>query len=69
MKILLVIISFVFSINITNAQLQGQDKLDSLLKELPKMKEDTNGVNLLKNLSFYFYPINPEQGIEYEKKE
>jgi len=53
------------TLSVAFAQLQGKEKIDSLLKEIPNIKEDTNGVNLLKDLSFYFYSINPELGIEY----
>jgi len=62
MKILLIIIILIFSINTTNAQLQGQAKIDSLLKELPKMKEDTNGVKLLINIAVL---TNDENSILY----
>jgi len=68
MKILLIIITFVLTLNTTNAQLQGQAKIDSLLKELPKIKEDTNGVNFLKELSFEYHFINPDKGIDYGLK-
>jgi len=45
--------------------LQGQAKIDSLLKELPNAKNDTNHVNLLYYLCFEFGEINPNKGIEY----
>ena len=47
------------------AQLQGQAKIDSLLKELPRLKEDTNKVKLLNNLSSAYYSINPDEGIKF----
>ncbi len=47
------------------AQLQGQARIDSLLKELPKQKEDTNKVNLLKDLSAGYSTISPDEGLEY----
>ena len=47
------------------AQKQGQTKIDSLLQELPKAKDDTNKVNLLVNLSYGYYAINPDEGIKY----
>jgi PAS domain S-box-containing protein len=53
------------SLVIANAQLQGQAKIDSLLKELPKMKNDTNAVNLLSAISYALYSINPDEGIKY----
>ena len=46
----------------SQAQLQGQDRIDSLLRELPKAKEDTNKVKLLIDLSHTFYSINPGEG-------
>ncbi len=67
MKKLLIIITL-FTLNTAKSQLQGQAKIDSLLKELPKMKKDTNGVNLLKDLSFLYYGINPDEGIKYGKQ-
>jgi tetratricopeptide (TPR) repeat protein/serine phosphatase RsbU (regulator of sigma subunit) len=50
---------------IVEAQQQGQAKIDSLLKELPNIKEDTNAVKLLSNLSFEYYLINPDNGIKF----
>ena len=50
---------------IQNFGLQGQSLIDSLLKELPYMKEDTNSVYLLSVLSFEFNSINPDEGIKY----
>jgi len=47
------------------AQKQGQAAIDSLLKELPKQKEDTNKVNLLDGLSSDYNSINHDEGIKY----
>ncbi len=47
--------------------LEGQPKVDSLLKELPKQKEDTNKVKLLTSLSFTFVSIEPIEGLKYGK--
>ena len=44
---------------------QGQALINSLLKEIPKQKEDTNKVKLLNNLSFDYSNINPDEGIKY----
>jgi len=63
--LLLTIICIIAGTTIANAQLSGQARIDSLLKELPKMKQDTNAVNLLKNLSIEYLPINPDEGIKY----
>jgi class 3 adenylate cyclase len=65
MKHIIIIFTIIFSCNTLKAELQGQAKIDSLLKELPKMKEDTNGVNLLAVLSKEYESINPVQGIKY----
>ncbi|MBM2815067.1 MAG: hypothetical protein HW421_1829 [Ignavibacteria bacterium] len=48
------------------AQKQGQAKIDSLLKELPKAKEDTNKVNLLNSLTFV--DIKPEEKLKYSEQ-
>lgn len=46
---------------------EGQSYVDSLLVELPKMKEDTLKVNLLNNLSFEYQNFNNQDGIKYGK--
>ncbi len=63
MKILTIAL-IILSINLSG-QLSGKVKIDSLLKELPKAKSDTNHVILLKELSFAYYPINQDKGIKY----
>ena len=45
------------------AQKQGQERVDSLLTQLQKAKEDTNKVNLLVDLSFTYSYINPDEGL------
>ena len=59
------------------AQKQGQEKIDSLLTVLSNCNAmqvksgnkitiaDTNKVNLLTNLSFNYYSVNPDEGIKY----
>lgn len=47
------------------AQKQGQELIDSLLKELPKAVDDTNHVKLLKNLSSNLFTSDPDKGIKY----
>ncbi len=49
------------------ARLQGQFLVDSLLKELPRGKEDTNNVKLLTALSYAYVNIDPAKGIQYGK--
>jgi adenylate cyclase len=48
-----------------SAQKQGQARIDSLLTELPRQKEDTNQVKLLNELSNGYSQINPSEGIKY----
>lgn len=50
------------------SQRQGQDRIDSLLGQLPNAKEDTNKVKLLIDLSHTYYSINPDAGINFGKQ-
>ena len=52
----------------SQAQLQGQPLIDSLLSKLPEAKEDTNKVMLLNDLSLTYYSINPEEGLKFGKQ-
>jgi len=51
---------------------RGQELIDSLLKELKSdkyvKKEDTDKVTILGNLSFAYYPINPNEGLKYAQQ-
>jgi class 3 adenylate cyclase/tetratricopeptide (TPR) repeat protein len=47
------------------AKLQGQALIDSLLKELPKVKEDTNKVVMLCDLTMAVYAAKPDEGLRY----
>ncbi|MEO8066947.1 MAG: adenylate/guanylate cyclase domain-containing protein [Flavobacteriales bacterium] len=51
-----------------SAQLRGQARLDSLLAQLPDMKEDTMGVRLLRLISSTYALIDPQQGVIYGKR-
>lgn len=64
-KLLLLFITSVFALKQSAAQLQGQQRIDSLLRQLPQTKEDTNKVKLLIDLSHSFYSINPDEGLNY----
>ena len=64
-KILLLFIITFFEMNQLSAQLQGQDRIDSLLRQLPKANEDSNKVKLLIDLSHTYYSINPDEGLKY----
>jgi adenylate cyclase len=52
-----------------HAQKLGQARLDSLLGELPKQKEDTNKVKLLDGLSGIYANTDPDKGIKYAQDE
>ena len=67
-KILLLFIITFFVMNQLSAQLQGQGRVDSLLRQLPKANEDTNKVKLLIDLSHTYYSINPDEGLNYGKQ-
>jgi tetratricopeptide (TPR) repeat protein len=67
-KLLLLFIITVCIEKQSPAQLQGQERIDSLLRELPKANEDTNKVKLLIDLSHTFYSINPDEGISFGKQ-
>ena len=66
-KVLPLILAFIM-LTPSFAQKQGQEKIDSLLAELPNAKEDTNKVKLLNNLSYSYHSINPDIGIKYGEK-
>ena len=48
--------------------LDGQLLIDSLLVELPKMKQDTLKVNLLNNLGYAYRDINADEHFKYSKQ-
>ena len=52
----------------TIAQKQASPVIDSLLRELAKMPDDTNKVQLLNWLSYAYYNIDPDTGIKYGKQ-
>ncbi|HEY6978975.1 MAG TPA: tetratricopeptide repeat protein [Chitinophagaceae bacterium] len=66
-KLFVLIIITVCSMQ-SQAQLQGQPLIDSLLSQLPQAKEDTNKVMLLNDLSLTYYSINPEEGLKFGKQ-
>ena len=71
MKIILILFSTLYlllSSHHSYAQLEGQALIDSLEAELPNAKGDTNHVKLLQNLSYTYYSINPDKGIENGNK-
>ena len=64
-KILFLFIMLCCSLFKVIAQKQGQPKIDSMLLELPKQKDDTNKVKLLKDISFNYSNTNPDDGLKY----
>lgn len=51
------------------AQNQSLARIDSLIKQLDKAKEDTNKVNLLDNIADGFGDLYPDESIKYELEE
>jgi signal transduction histidine kinase len=47
------------------AQKKGQDLIDSILRDLPAMKEDTNKIKALNKIGEVYFQINPKIGIGY----
>jgi hypothetical protein len=66
--LLILLVLTISTLNLKAEKLTGQAKIDSLLAELHKAKGDTNEVKLLSKLSFAYYCINPDKGIEYGEK-
>jgi class 3 adenylate cyclase/tetratricopeptide (TPR) repeat protein len=46
-------------------KLDGQPKIDSLLNEIPKHKDDTNKVNVQLAIAFSYLETNQDKGIKY----
>jgi hypothetical protein len=67
-KFLLLLIITICAGKQSQAQLEGQDRIDSLLSQLPKANEDTNKVKLLIDLSHTYYSINPDEGLNFGKQ-
>ncbi|MER3329422.1 MAG: tetratricopeptide repeat protein, partial [Candidatus Kapaibacterium sp.] len=67
-RVLLFTIIIVISSQFLLSEKQGQEKLDSLLKVLPKAKKDTSQVSLLAKLSSNIQATNPDKGIKYGER-
>jgi adenylate cyclase len=66
---LLLLTEFCLLLSVSSfAQYKDQTKIDSLLSELPKAKEDTNKVNLLSNIISEYGFSNDDKGLQYEKQ-
>jgi len=50
---------------LSRGQMIEQKRVDSLLELLPRTAEDTNRVQALGYLSFYYFAVDPDQGIHY----
>ncbi len=50
------------------AQKQGRELIDSLRIALPRMKDDTNKVNILNKIGYSFFFIDPDSGVYYGRK-
>lgn len=68
LRLRIVLFSLIVFPVVSLAQLQGQPFIDSLLKELPKMPDDTNKVIALGDISFGYRTIDSEKGILYAEK-
>lgn len=63
---LLMLLLISLSANVSFAQpSQGQQRLDSLLREIPKMKEDTNAAKVMRQISSIYWYVNPDQGLKW----
>jgi adenylate cyclase len=63
----IILLIFLIATSYVSAKLQGQALIDSLEAELTNAKGDTNEVKLLNDLSYEYYRMNPDKGIEYGK--
>ncbi len=64
MKNILAILLALIMLTPAFAKKQGQDKIDSLLAELPNAKEDTNKVKLLISISDYYMKSDKNKSLE-----
>ncbi len=62
---LLILLLLVLPICGSAQKKQGQARLDSLLAEAASVREDTNGVKLLVNLSYAYCNTNPDEGLKH----
>ncbi len=63
--LLLIVLLFVFNIANLYSKLEGQNLIDSLLKQVEFIKEDTSGVVLLLRISFNYQNTDPKKGLNY----
>lgn len=65
MKKIFLLLAIVSVLNIYAQKRHGQDLVDSLLLELPKVKQDTNKVNLLNAIAREYTNLHDEKGKKY----
>lgn len=65
MKKILLLTLFIAYNFLALAQKYNNPFVDSLVVELPKAKEDTNKVNMLLDISFDIFAVNPDDAISY----
>jgi len=63
--LVVIVVQIQFAVHVYCAPKEGQAVIDSLRRELPKALQDTNRVNILNALCFYYYEINPTLGLSY----
>jgi tetratricopeptide (TPR) repeat protein len=57
-----------FIVQGVSAQKLGQQRIDSLLAQMPALKEDTNMVKLLGDLSYTYYRLDADKGLAWGEK-
>ncbi|HRH38720.1 MAG TPA: tetratricopeptide repeat protein, partial [Flavobacteriales bacterium] len=50
------------------AQKQGQERIDSLVALLPAMADDSMKVKLLEEISYSYYNIDPDKGVDFGRR-
>lgn len=63
--ILLIMPILLLSNQIVLSQVQGQQRIDSLLNEVTNLQDDSTGVILLAQLSFSYQGVDPKEGVKY----
>ncbi len=72
---IIILIGFLFTINISFSQKHGQALIDSLEQELPKIKEDTTKAKAMYKIAATYYSVNLDnciqqanQGLKFSEK-
>ena len=64
MNRVLILISFLFTVNFSFSQKQGQALIDSIEQELPKIKEDTTKAKAMYKIAATYYSVNLDNCIQ-----